>query len=120
MENVVMSLAPQNVAAAWLMALMSESTIAVLLLLSGVVALVIILAKQRMLPWQGQRIRIGPKDIVKIIAGGIRRHKCPACLNPIESNDPVIHCTRHPRHRIHQDCRELAGGKCPQCGEKLE
>ena len=98
---------------------MSVSTMAVLLLLLGVVALVMILAKQRMLPWQGSRVRIGPRELVRIMAWA-RRHQCPACLQPIEDIDPVIHCTLNPRHRIHRDCRELAGDKCPQDGGKLE
>src|SRR5215469_14970229 len=84
------------------------------------VALLIISAKQRMLPWQGPRIRIGPKEKIKFRVEGIRKYKCPACWSEIREGDPMIRCTIDPAHRIHRDCRELVQDKCPQCKGKLE
>jgi len=121
LENAAMSLIALGILpTTWLAAVMSGTTIAILLVLFGLVALLIISAKQRMLPWQGPRIRIGPKEKIKFRVEGIRKYKCPACWSEIREGDPMIRCTIDPAHRIHRDCRELVQDKCPQCKGKLE
>ena len=109
----------RGIAVAW-PPMLSGSTLAVLLVLSGLIALLIILATQRKLPWQGLRIRIGAKEKLKFRVEGRRRKNCPACWSVIKESDPVVRCTVDPAHRIHRDCRELVQEKCPQCKGKLE
>ncbi len=99
----------------------SANTLAILLLLFGAIALLIVLYSQRKLPGQRRlRIRIGPKEKLKFRVEAIRKHNCPACRSEIKEGDPVISCTLDRAHRIHRDCRELVQDKCPVCRGRLE
>jgi hypothetical protein len=120
LESVAMSLLELGgIAMAW-PTTVSESVVAVFLVLSGLIALLIILAKQRKLPWQKLSIRIGAKEKLKFRVEGGRKQNCPACLSAIKDSDSVVRCTLDPAHRIHRDCRTLVQSKCPQCGGRLE
>ncbi len=92
-----------------------------LLIALGAVALICFgafyLIRRRRRKTRPRLITIHPKSRVVLSAAGVKH--CPACKLELKEGEARAQCSRDASHQIHDDCRELANGKCPSCNGPL-
>jgi hypothetical protein len=45
--------------------------------------------------------------------------KCKTCGDPLSNGRALVECSASPAHKIHRECIEVAGYKCPDCQTAL-
>lgn len=72
----------------------------------------------------GRSRREPPVAVPQAGAGRSRRNKivlhegeksCKTCRDPLNNGKELTECSANPSHKIHAECVEAAGHKCPDC-----
>ncbi len=99
---------------------MSDFVLTLVVVLLVVAAVVLVILARRWKPAEPAekkpRIIIHPKERIVLVAEGTKKPRnCPACWSRLDKGVPAARCSRDPSHEIHEECRELVQGQCPEC-----